>query len=267
MNADADPCINLDRLLEEQLRRRFGNLKGPSPSVAQSAYQATFLAGRRSSSRLSAIRRLFSRTLVLGVAFVALLVAGTTVATVASAGPRPEVWGRVITTAIEQCRDELADADHDIGECVRAVPNERGKSHPISDQDAPSGIHVSGAPAHGSPVAPANPPSISEPSLANPATPGAGAPHSHAAGQGAIPSKGQSKNQGTAAQADNHSGESKSGGSGKSGNGGGGSSNGQRSGSSASPSPQSATPSSGPSGGPPRRVPKPGGSIVRWVTG
>ena len=238
MNSDA--AGSFDRLLEGELHRALGNLEGPSPDVRQSSYQAKFLAGRRSHSRRSAIRLFLSGRLVLVLAVTALLLVGGSIATAASSGSlRPDVWGRAITTAIEECKDQLGGGQDGIGECVSAAAKERGEGQPGSHPHAASPSHASGAAAgelvgpeaHPSPSAQVDPTAISGTGPERATPPEALASNGRKSGQAPNQTGGPSKSPGpskSTAKSKSHnasgqpgnsgSGKSKSGGSGKSAN-------------------------------------------------
>jgi hypothetical protein len=148
MNADAHGGLNFDGVLEDELRRRLGKVKGPSPEVSQSTYQAKVLAGRRGSSH--SIPHLFSGKVVLVVAGTAVLLAGGSVAAMVGWGsPRAEVWGRAVTTAIQECRDQLSNGRYGIRECVSAGGKERGQGRSNGNPGAASEDNARAAPEHG----------------------------------------------------------------------------------------------------------------------
>jgi spermidine/putrescine-binding protein len=63
-----------------------------------------------------------------GLATAALVVGGGSVAaTAASGSSNPTVWGQYISgTVVKDCKDNLADGAHGIGQCVSAIAKTHG---------------------------------------------------------------------------------------------------------------------------------------------
>jgi hypothetical protein len=272
MIADRDHGSGFDRLLEAELQNRLGGVEGPSPEVRQSAYQA-FWSRRRSGARHSGIRSIFSRTLVLSLAAGGVLIASGSLAVAAGAGSAgPNVWGRVITTALQECSGQLAGGQQGVGECLHAVATQRGERQPAGDRSGTSGGGKSndrGGAVSPEPVA-AGVQAAQREDAGNGRGQGENQGQDLNQGQGEKQGQGEAQNQGQAAaqsktppgqsktppgQSKSPPGQSKSqqssgqqqnqgksesrkgGGKGKSGGGGGGSSHGQGAGPSASPPP------------------------------
>jgi len=114
MNANAD----LDGVLEHELQRQVGGMRGPSPAVSQSTYDAFASGGRKMTWKYKAVASLVAAGLAL---------AGGAVAAAAATGSSdPSVWGATVTKTVASCKDGLKDGQHGIGHCVSAVAKTHG---------------------------------------------------------------------------------------------------------------------------------------------
>jgi hypothetical protein len=168
---DSNNGFDLDSHLERELRGTVGSLSGTRPLVSQSAYHAAFLKASRTGLR-SWLASVASSRAAAGLAVAALAVGGGSIAAAAATGSTdPGVWGQRVTAAVEQCKDNLGDGVHGIGECVSQWASHNGAesranhSHGIGASDhptgPPAGSHRSGnGEATGRPSGvPAGPPS------------------------------------------------------------------------------------------------------------
>ncbi len=138
--------FDLDRQLRSAVRKQGGAGKGPSPHSSQAAYHLAFMAAPR-PRRLASLRSATSPRLLAGLAAAVLAVGGGSLAYAAAAtgSSDPGVWGRTVTAAVEQCKGQLANGIHGIGECVSNVAKKNGEdaradhSRGKSGQDHPSG--------------------------------------------------------------------------------------------------------------------------------
>ena len=145
--------FDLNRQLRSAVRKQPGAGKGPSPSASQSAYHAAFLASEH--GRAASLRSLASPKVLAGMAAAVMAVGGGSLAYAAAAtgSSDPSVWGKTVTAAVEQCKDQLSNGIHGIGECVSKVAKQNGEdaradhSRGKSGQDHPSG--ASGSTGHG----------------------------------------------------------------------------------------------------------------------
>lgn len=164
--------FDLDGQLEQELHRQVGSLSGPSPQVSQSAYHAASLKAARTGLRSSLVSVASSKA-AAGLAVAALAVGGGSLAAAAATGSTdPGVWGKTVTAAVAQCKDQLKNGAHGIGECVSQVAKQKGAderkahSHGNSGQDRPTGPPPATPNGHGNGNAngrpsgvPASPPS------------------------------------------------------------------------------------------------------------
>ncbi len=137
--------FDFDGQLERELQRQGGSLSGPSPRVSQSAYHAAFLKAARPGLR-SSLRSAVSSKWAAGLAVAALAVVGGSIAAAAATGSSdPDVWGKTVTAAVVQCKDQLGSGIHGIGDCVSKVAKQKGAEaraahvHAQSGQDHPNG--------------------------------------------------------------------------------------------------------------------------------
>jgi hypothetical protein len=153
MNLDATDRCSFDRLLEDELQRTVGEVEGPTPDPRQAAYQAKFLARPGSGSR--GPMHLFSGRLALVIAGAALLLAGGSVAAMAGwGGAQPEVWGRAIATAVEDCKGQLTGGQHGMGKCINPNAKERSQGQPggSGTSSSPAPVGGSGTPGSSAPL-------------------------------------------------------------------------------------------------------------------
>ena len=139
-------AFDLDRELRSAVRKQGGAARGPSPHPSQAAYHAAFMATSR-PHRFSSLRAATSPRLLAGLSAALLAVGGGSLAYAAAAtgSSDPGVWGKTVTAAVEQCKDQLTSGIHGIGECVSKVAKQNGEdaradhSRGKSGQDHPSG--------------------------------------------------------------------------------------------------------------------------------
>jgi hypothetical protein len=71
---------------------------------------------------------LFSAKLTAGLGLAGLVLVGGAVAAAATSGStHPDNWGKVVTTAVQECKAKLTDDQHGIGKCVSAVASQKGR--------------------------------------------------------------------------------------------------------------------------------------------
>jgi hypothetical protein len=127
MNANGDGGLDFDTLLEHELRRRVGRLRGPSPAVHQAAYHAGATGGK--TTMVSSLTAAATSKIAVGLAAAtALVVAGGSAAAAASHSGNPAAWGRTVTEAVAACKSQLGAGEHGIGQCVSAVARQHGQS-------------------------------------------------------------------------------------------------------------------------------------------
>jgi hypothetical protein len=95
-----------------------------------------------------------ARVATLVVAVAIGLMATTVLAAAAVTGSaNPQAWGQYVNNAVSTCKSELANGQHGIGQCVRAIARQKGpqesnqhsngagagKTHP-SPKGRPSGV-------------------------------------------------------------------------------------------------------------------------------
>jgi hypothetical protein len=129
MNADGSD-LDLDDLLERELRRRVGSLRGPSPEVRQAAYRTGRATGGKTMPLLSSLAAAASSKAAVGLATAALVIGGgSAAAAVATDSTDPGTWGKTVTDAVASCKSQLGDGEHRIGQCVSAVAKQNGQAH------------------------------------------------------------------------------------------------------------------------------------------
>ena len=96
--------FDLDRLLDQELRRAAARLEGPSPRVGQSAYHAAVAAGGTVLSFSSLSSFLTSKVTIAATA--ALLLAGGAAVTAAAAtgSGNPTNWGSLVVQVVQGCK-------------------------------------------------------------------------------------------------------------------------------------------------------------------
>jgi hypothetical protein len=152
---------DFDAFLERELRRRVGNLRGPSPHVRQAAYRAVALRRRKSMPVVPSLLAGASSKLAVGLATAALAIGGGTVAAAAASthSADPTAWGSVVGDAVTSCRDQLGAGEHGIGQCVSAVARKHGEAQRAAHAAQPENAAAAHPSAtdqprpHGSPTA------------------------------------------------------------------------------------------------------------------
>jgi hypothetical protein len=166
MRTDGADGLDLDELLERELRRRVAGLRVPSPRADQAAYRAVAATGGKRMPILSTLAAGASSKAAIGLATAALVVGGGSAAAAAATGSaNPSDWGKTVTAAVASCKASLGADQHGIGRCVSAKASQKGQEesseHAASTarQNHPTGAptaHPTGAPtAHptGAPTA------------------------------------------------------------------------------------------------------------------
>ena len=116
--------------LEQQLQGALQAHAGPSPLATQATYHAAALTGGIGGvSTFSTITAAVTSKAAAGIATAALVVGGggAVAATAATGSTDPGVWGQTVTQAVTQCKSELQDGQHGIGQCVSAVASQHGQ--------------------------------------------------------------------------------------------------------------------------------------------
>jgi hypothetical protein len=136
-----------DLWLESQLDQGYARISSTRPPAG-----APYRAGRHATG----FRRLPrpARAAIVAVAVAIGLIGSTALAAAAVTGSaNPQAWGQYVSDAVATCKSELASGQHGIGQCVRAIANQKGsqerdqhsngngsgKPHP-SPKGAPSGV-------------------------------------------------------------------------------------------------------------------------------
>jgi hypothetical protein len=115
---------DLDQLLDQELHRRSGRRLGPTPEFDQAGYYSAFFAEDKRSS--TSITPTMLKTAAGLVTATLLASAGAAVAFAATGSPNPAVWGQTVSAAVSNCRDQLAEGEHGVGQCVSAVAKQKG---------------------------------------------------------------------------------------------------------------------------------------------
>jgi hypothetical protein len=120
--------FNLDDLLEQELERSVGHLQGPKPEFNQSAYYRDFIAGANHRSTFSLLPTAGLAKAAVGLVAAAFVAGGGVVVAVASTGSAdPEVWGKTVSAAVANCKDQQTEGQHGIGQCVSAVAKQKAE--------------------------------------------------------------------------------------------------------------------------------------------
>lgn len=147
MNTDSDGGPAFDALLERELRRRLGALRGPSAGLDRAAYRAVANGGR-TMPLLSSVAAAASSKAAAGLAAAALVVGGgTAAAAAASHSANPGAFSRSISEAVEACKSKLASGQHGIGDCVSAAAKHHGQERRAEHANDAAGDVPNGAPS------------------------------------------------------------------------------------------------------------------------
>lgn len=137
--------VDLERLLDQELRKAVGGLTGPSPMPVQAAYHLAATAGGW-ASLVSTIVAAASTKSAAGLAAAVLVAGGGTVAAASATGStNPDVWGQAVKAAVTTCRAQLPPGEHGVGPCVSSFARQNGaeekKEHAASGarQNHPQG--------------------------------------------------------------------------------------------------------------------------------
>jgi hypothetical protein len=126
--------------LEQQLQGGAGQQVGPHPQPAQAAYHHAFLSGGISMTGTSgALAALGGKAAAVATAAVlAAGVGGATAATQLTGSTNPDVWGKTVTAAVQNCKDDLKTDQHGIGQCVSTVAKQKGVEERKQHSQAPT---------------------------------------------------------------------------------------------------------------------------------
>ena len=137
--------FDLSRQLKSAVRKRIGSTNGPRPRASQAAYHLVFIGATKPGLR-ARLESVAPSRAAAGLAAAVLAVGGGSLAAAAATGSSdPAVWGRTVTAAVEQCKDQLPNGIHGIGDCVSRVARQNGEdaradhSHGKSGQDHGNG--------------------------------------------------------------------------------------------------------------------------------
>lgn len=145
--SDYEMKNEFDLWLKDELDRGYASFSA-APAPAGAPYRAV---GHAVITRSRA-----ARAAMVVLAVVIGLMATTMLAAAAVTGSaNPQAWGQYVSDAVSTCKSELANGQHGIGQCVRAIARQKGpqesnqhsngsgngagKSHP-SPKGRPSGV-------------------------------------------------------------------------------------------------------------------------------
>jgi len=91
--------------------------------------------------------------MVVVAAAIGLMATTVLAAAAVTGSANPQAWGQYVSDAVSTCKSELANGQHGIGECVRAIAHQKGpqesnqhsngngnaKTHP-SPKGRPTGV-------------------------------------------------------------------------------------------------------------------------------
>lgn len=146
--SDYEMKDGFDRWLKDELDRGYASFSA-APAPAGAPYRAVAHAAITRSPRGRAAR---AAMVVLAVA-IGLMATTVLAAAAVTGSANPQAWGQYVSDAVSTCKSELANGQHGIGQCVRAIARQKGpqesnqhsngsgnsKSHP-SPKDRPSGV-------------------------------------------------------------------------------------------------------------------------------
>ena len=125
-----------DQLLNQELTRAAGNLKGPNPSAGQSAYHAAFTSGGSALSVFSTITAAVTTKAAIAATAATLVVGGAAAGTVATGSLNPANWGSAVVQAVQGCKTTIgtgsdsaktaSTARENVGQCVSAFARQHG---------------------------------------------------------------------------------------------------------------------------------------------
>jgi hypothetical protein len=136
-----------DLWLKDELGKGYATFS-TAPPPAGAPYRAAAL------TRSSRGRGARAAVIVLAVA-IGLMATTMLAAAAVTGSANPQAWGQYVSNAVSTCKSELANGQHGIGQCVRAIARQKGpqesdqhsnangngasKSHP-SPKGRPSGL-------------------------------------------------------------------------------------------------------------------------------
>ena len=148
--SDYEMNDEFDLWLKDELDRGYASFSA-APVPAGAPYRAVADAVITRSPRGRAAR---AAMVVLAVA-IGLMATTMLAAAAVTGSANPQAWGQYVSDAVSTCKSELANGQHGIGQCVRAIARQKGplesnqhsngssngasKSHP-SHKGRPSGV-------------------------------------------------------------------------------------------------------------------------------
>jgi hypothetical protein len=151
MGQSSEQAMNdeFDLWLKDELDKGYTRFSA-SPAPVGAPYRVGAHAGitRRPRSRAARIA-----TVVVAAA-IGLMATTVLAAAAVTGSANPQTWGQYVSDAVSTCKSELANGQHGIGQCVRAIAHQKGpqerdqhsnasgnasKSHP-SPKGRPSGL-------------------------------------------------------------------------------------------------------------------------------
>lgn len=128
MNAKDCWRLNLDDMLEQELQGSVGHLKGPRGEFHESAYYRALVDRDHRGFAIPSLRAGALVKVAAGLGAAALVSGGGVAVAIASTGRSdPAVWGKTVTAAVENCKDQRTADQRGIGHCVSAVAKLNGK--------------------------------------------------------------------------------------------------------------------------------------------
>ena len=123
MGQSSDYAMNdeFDLWLKDELGKGYASISAaPPPAGApyRAAAHATITRGPRGRAARAA-------TVVLAVA-IGLMATTVLAAAAVTGSANPQAWGQYVSDTVSTCKSELANGQHGIGQCVRAIARQKG---------------------------------------------------------------------------------------------------------------------------------------------
>ncbi len=150
MGQSSDYAMNdeFDLWLKDQLDKGYTRFSA-APAPAGASYRAVARAAITRSPRSRAARA----AMVVVAAAIGLMATTVLAAAAVTGSANPQAWGQYVSDAVSTCKSELANGQHGIGQCVRAIAHQKGpqesnqhsngngnaKTHP-SPKGRPTGV-------------------------------------------------------------------------------------------------------------------------------
>jgi hypothetical protein len=152
MGQSSDYAMNdeFDLWLKDELGKGYAPFRAASPPAGAPYRAAAQVAIARSPRGRAARAALVVLAVAIGLMATTLLAAAAV-----TGSANPQAWGQYVSDAVSTCKSELANGQHGIGQCVRAIAHQKGpqesnqhsnasgngagKSHP-SPEGRPSGL-------------------------------------------------------------------------------------------------------------------------------